>query len=203
MVFRPGWDTATERRGPRKAVTAAGRSGCVVPALELAKEPGPGEGPVAFGGRFGDAEAGSGLRQAQAREEPELDEFGVLRVGHRQSVQGGAEGVDGFRGFRARLGDGFEFREFDAKPATAMAGGPFAAGVVDQDFAHGPCGDGVEVGLTVPVAAPTSRDLEPSLVDQSGGLEGLAGRFGGQFVGGESTELVVDLGQKSGGVDGG
>src|SRR5687768_12383439 len=79
------------RPGPRSA-TRSERILCppplrlIVPRSEVAKEPGPGEGPVAFGGATGDPERLGGLVDRQAREEAELDER------RRACVDGGEAG---------------------------------------------------------------------------------------------------------------
>ena len=88
----------------------------------------------------------------------------------------------------------------DARPAAALLRGPLAAGVLDQDAAHGLGGGREEVAAAVPVLGVGRADEpEVRLVDQGGGLEGLAGLLAGQPGGGELAQLVVDEREQLGG----
>jgi hypothetical protein len=72
------------------------------------------------------------------------------------------------------------------------------AGLIDQDVAHGRGRE--EVAPAVPVVAPVPAD-EPDvgLVDQGGGLEGLARLLVAQPGGGQLPQLVVDEREQAGG----
>lgn len=164
--------------------------------MEVVEQPGPGKGPMAFGGRFGDVQDGGGLFESQAGEESELDQLRVLGVVLGEEVESGAEGFHGLGGFESRQGDGLQFGEVDAEPTAPVTRGPFAAGIVDEDLAHSASGGGIEMGLAVPVVVAAFRNLEPGFVDKSRGLEGLAGRFRGEFAGRQGAKLIVDLGQQ-------
>jgi len=69
----------------------------------------------------------------------------------------------------------------------------FVPGPVDQDAAHGLGRGGEEVSPSVPIPRLTLPDqTEVSLVDQSRGLEGLAGLLVGEASGRQCAQLVVD-----------
>ena len=75
-----------------------------------------------------------------------------------------------------------------------MAHGQFPAGVVDQDAAHAFRGRREEVGAIAPRGLLVAAETEPDLVDERGGLEGLAGRLPRQLGGGQPAQFVVDQG---------
>lgn len=72
---------------------------------------------------------------------------------------------------------------------------------VDEDTAHGFGGGGEEVGAAVEVGVVGADEAEPGFVDESGGLEGVAGGFLGHFVSGDTAEFVVHERQEFGGGD--
>src|SRR6516165_7732117 len=76
---------------------------------------------------------------------------------------------------------------------AAVLGASLAAGIVDQDAAHGLGGGGEEMPPTVPVLGVlTLEQTEVRLVDQSRGLKGLPGLFLGQLLCGQPAQLVID-----------
>ena len=86
----------------------------------------------------------------------------------------------------------------------AAAAAPFlvalAAGVFNQDAAHGLGGRGEEVPAAVPVLWPGAGDqAEVGLVDQGGRLERVIRSLGCHPRGGEFAQFVVDERQEFGG----
>ncbi|MDB5311803.1 MAG: hypothetical protein JWO38_6005 [Gemmataceae bacterium] len=83
-------------------------------------------------------------------------------------------------------------------PPAALLAIP-AAGVVDEDAAHGLGRGGEKVPAVVPAVRIGRPDQpEEGLVDQGGGLQRVAGAFVGHPGGGQSPELVVPEGQEVG-----
>jgi hypothetical protein len=68
-----------------------------------------------------------------------------------------------------------------------------AAGVVDEDAAHGFGRRGEEVNASVPGLLRVGTDqLEIRLVDEGRGLEGVPGPLAGEASCGQPPQLVVD-----------
>ena len=94
-----------------------------------------------------------------------------------EALQGLVQGQE-FLGGPANL-EGVEVRVFAPPPAPVLVA-HFAAGVLDENAAHGLGGGREEVGATVPVLGLyTSHQPYVRLVDQRGRLQGLAGLFAG------------------------
>jgi hypothetical protein len=78
-----------------------------------------------------------------------------------------------------------------------VLGAALAAGVVDEDAAHGLGRRGEEVAPAVPVLSPALADQpDVRFVDQGRGLERLAGRLVGQLQSRQFAQLVVDQRQQ-------
>ena len=75
-----------------------------------------------------------------------------------------------------------------------MPPGRLAAGVVDQDEAHGLGGGGEEVAATRELAIADEPQVR--LMDQGRGVERLARLLLGQLLGRQLAQLVVDQGQE-------
>src|SRR5262249_16125098 len=89
------------------------------------------------------------------------------------------------------------FLEIDAPPVAAALGTPLAAGAFDEDAAHGLGRGGEEVAAAVPLRRVGRADqAEVGLVDQGGGLEGLAGLLLRQLGPRQLPQFVVDEGQQ-------
>src|SRR5262245_17919303 len=98
-----------------------------------------------------------------------------MRVFSGEMFQGGVDGGSLFVGQAGGVGAG----EVEALPAASVFGAAFAAGVLDQDAAHGFRGGGEEVTAAVPVETVGGPDqAEVGLVDEGGGLQGLVGGLG-------------------------
>jgi hypothetical protein len=86
-----------------------------------------------------------------------------------------------------------------ALAVAAVLDGALAAGLVDEDVAHGAGGGGEEVAAGVPAGVRITDKAQVGLVDEGGGLEGVAGGRFGESRAGEGAEFVVDEGQEFGG----
>ena len=107
-------------------------------------KPGAGERPPALGGGEGDAERGSSFRVAHAGEEAQFDQLGLGGLLGSESGQGIVEGQKLVGGHADLL----NIDEGDPATTAAVPRGRLAAGVVDQDEAHGLGGRGEEVAAT-------------------------------------------------------
>jgi hypothetical protein len=77
-------------------------------------------------------------------------------------------------------------------PAEAL-GGVAPTGVVDEDQAHGLGGGGEEVAAVGDVGEGVAvEESEEDLVDEGGGLEGVAGPLAAQEPAGDAAQLGVD-----------
>src|SRR5262249_24086971 len=80
-----------------------------------------------------------------------------------------------------RLDQGQPLGQLDAPAVPAVLAAGLAAGLVDEDLAHGPGGRPEEVPPPLPAGVAVTDHFQVGLVDQGGGLEGLArGQPGGQ-----------------------
>ena len=78
-----------------------------------------------------------------------------------------------------------------------MSGAHLSAGVLDEDAAHGLGGGGEEVAAAVPLLGLFRvHQAQVGFVDEGGCLQGLAGLFLGQALGGQLAQLVVHEGQE-------
>jgi hypothetical protein len=85
-----------------------------------------------------------------------------------------------------------------------VLGAFLAAGVFDEDTAHGLGGRGKKVAATVPASRLRLRGLTPpahqepkvSFMDQSGGVERLARFFACQLLSGQPAQLVINQRQQ-------
>lgn len=159
---------------------------------EFAEEPCPSEVPVAFDGGGCDAEGLGGVVDGHAGEEPHLDGTGFAVVEGGEFGERDVEGDEVGAEVVGRGGDDAGFVEGDAVSAAAAFEAVGVAGVVDEDAAHGLGGDGEEVGTAGEACLGLVDELEVGLVDEGGGLEGVAGAFASEEGAREGAELVVD-----------
>jgi hypothetical protein len=117
--------------------------------VEFAPQPGTGIGPVTIGCSMGHTKAPSRLFQRQAGEEAQFDQLGNYRF---LDGEAGQRLID-----REELAPGgvdcqLRLQQLMPLPAAAMPLGLFAAGIVDEDAAHGLGGRGKEVTAAIPMA---------------------------------------------------
>jgi hypothetical protein len=73
-----------------------------------------------------------------------------------------------------------------------------AARVINQDPAHRPGGDGIEVSAALPAYGSLLHKFEISLVDQSSGLKSVIGTLAPHVPSGQPVQLVVHQGSQLG-----
>jgi hypothetical protein len=78
-----------------------------------------------------------------------------------------------------------------------MALGFLAPRVVDENAAHGFGGGEEEVSTVLPLRFRIAAQSQPRLVDQRGGLQGLAGRLARHFLRRQYAQLLIDQGQEA------
>ena len=157
---------------------------------QLVEQPGLGVTPVALDRRRETPSARAASSSREAGEVAQLDELGLDRVVGLELRQRLVEGQEVLRGGRGRDVDVVELL---ACPLAAMLLRPLAAGIFDQDAAHGLGGRGEEVTTALPPLDVIRADqTEIRLVHQRRGLEGLARLLLRQPLLGEAAQLAVD-----------
>ena len=135
--------------------------------------------------RFLDGKAGKEAELGHLRR------FGIFAGQDRQRLVEVEDGV------RIGLGDRLGLREVQALRSPPCFIGLLAAGVVDEDAAHGLGGGGEEMAAAVPVRAPVAADQpQVGFVDQRRGLQRLPGLLLGQPLRGQLAQFVVDQRQE-------
>jgi hypothetical protein len=164
---------------------------------EFVAEEGAGDEPFAIDGAGGDAEGFGGFSDGHADEDAEVDDVAEAGVELAEFFEGVIEGeeVDGGGGL-AGIGEIVGERLAGAWAAAFEAF--FTAGGIHEDAAHGFAGGRVEAVAVGPVLAVVGEELDVNFMDESGGLEGVAGGFGTHFGGGEAAKVVVNEGEKAG-----
>src|SRR6516164_3785344 len=157
-------------------------------------QPGAGKNPVPVGRSVGQAQRVGRFRESHPGEEAQLHQLGRRRVVLRQSVE---RFIQPEQVVVAGGDQASEAVEIHALPAAASLQPVAIASAIHEDAAHGLGRGGEEV--TASVELLVTDETQVRLVDQGGGVKGVAGRFGGQARGGEPAQLVVDEGQKIGG----
>ena len=82
--------------------------------------------------------------------------------------------------------------QIDSLKLATVTNGMSPPRPLDQNSAHRFGCSGKKVGsiFETPILVPD--EAQPRLVHQSGGLQCLAGRFTGQFAGGQAAKFVID-----------
>lgn len=134
------------------------------------------------------------LLERQADEIFLFHEVGLARIVGGQGVEGI---VDEEQFVVVRTGRDIETGGIgaDVFELAAVPGGVFSPSIVDKNAPHGFGGRREEVGTVVPHGLIVA-DAEPNLMDECGGLEGLAWVFPRKAGGGKVTQLVVYEGQQ-------
>ena len=156
-------------------------------------KPGAGVSPVTFRCRQRDAEDVGGLLNRQADKKPEFHQFRLLFVLRGEFFQGF---VDGQKLLVTCARGNVLFQNVHALLSAAVTQGEFAAGIVNEDAAHGFGGGGEKVGATVPLDIFPAGEPQPRLMDERGGLQRLVRRFVGHLVGGELAQFFIDQRQQ-------
>ncbi len=86
--------------------------------------------------------------------------------------------------------------DIHALQAAAVTAGEFAAGVVDEEMAHGLGGGGEEMGATIKGRVFAADEAHPDLMHQGGGLEGVTRRTVGHFIRRELAQFRIDQRQQ-------
>src|SRR5262249_42880848 len=159
--------------------------GASVP-VQLPEQPGTGESPVTLGGRTGDAEYLGRFLEGASREDTEFHDLGLLRMLLFELIQCVVQGQQIDRILARAAG---QFRVFN----TVETASPFlravAAGVVDEDAAHGLGGRGEEMPAGIPILGLLRvHQTEVSLVDHGGGLKRLTPLLLCQLLGGPPAQ---------------
>ena len=162
------------------------------PPIDLPKKPRAGVSPIAFSRRLGNTQHLSRLLDCHSDEIPELNQFRLARVVSGEAVERLVHG-DLFVFITAGRGD-LHGGVIDVDPlqTTSVTNSFLASGVVNNDAAHGLGGDGEEMRATLPLPTILASKLEPRLMHQSGGLEGLSGSFTGKLSDSEMAKFVVN-----------
>ena len=153
-------------------------------------EPGAGVGPLAFRGPQGKAQRSGGVLQREASEKSQVHQTcggGVFGRELRQSV------IEGNQLLVVRLEGDLELVEIDATAIASAFDALLIASPIEKNSPHRLGGRGEEVSPAVPAVgrfAPDQPDV--SFVDESGGLEGLAGLLAGESLRRQFPQFIVD-----------
>lgn len=137
---------------------------------------------------LGNTQGFSGFGLGQTGKVATFHDLGQGRIEVGQSFQGLLDGKDLRRVTLHRLVHPIEIRLVGA--TTSLVGQP-SSRMVDQDLAHGACGDGEEMTAIAPRYAVLVGEFEISFVDQAGGVQGL-GETLAELTPGDAAQIVVD-----------
>ena len=161
--------------------------------VEALEEPGLDEAELAVDRRFGDAEEGSGFFGGAAEEVAEFDEADLVGLDGLELLKGAVE----LKEFGAADFDpGHGLVKWDGLEAGAAGLGLLAAGVVDEDHAHGARGEDVEVAAVFPGDFLLLQEFEVELVNEDGGLHEALAFFAAHVRCGDLAKLRVDEGDE-------
>src|SRR5207244_345222 len=120
-----------------------------------------------------------------------LHEFRFLFVLERKFIEGVVNGKKLV--FLLARGD---LNVVDIEPlvTSAVAGGPFAASIINEDTPHRFGSRGEEMSAAIPLRVFAGCEAKPGLMDESSGLKGVAWRFLGHFVRGQFSQLTINEG---------
>lgn len=173
------------RFSPVKAANESRRFSVSLNSLE---EPGLGAGPVSLHGAFRKIEERRDFGFAESAKETELHNVRSFRSDGLQLVQGIVQLEEDFILGRLR---NLDCIEFDPCGVPAMAKAHPAAGAIDQNVPHGLGRRREEMPPVLPLILLTAGEPKVSLVDQSGGLQGLARGEEGKLVGRRFPQFVL------------
>ena len=153
---------------------------------QVGREPGPRVRPLGVSCPRGDAQIVGRFAEGSTAEVTQAHEHGHPRVDRGQSVKGLVDREDVVIGVASGKAVQVD-RHLSPRPTVACHAG---AGVVNEDSPHGLGGGGEEVAAAIEQLI--SDEPQVGFVNQRGGVEGVAGGFGGHARGGELPELIVD-----------
>lgn len=161
--------------------------------FQFLQQPCAGVRPKPCGGTFRHSERVRRVLAAETGEETQLDQLGggfVLLFEFRQGLID-REQLVAF-GFDREL----NLSPIDARELPAAFLAHFSARAVDQNPAHRLGGGGKEMISPLPFLVLVLDQSEISLVNQGGGLQGLAGTFLGHPPGCQAAQFVVHDGEE-------
>ena len=144
---------------------------------QLREQPCFGKAPAPLDSPFGDTHQVGNLPILQSGKKPQLHDFclGIVKLG--EAIQ---RLVNLQEALVVKLSGQLKAFELNSLLAAAVADLLFAAGIVNQDPPHALGCGGKEVRAILPGLVGGAGQANPSLVDQGGGLKGLACSLVGQ-----------------------
>ena len=161
---------------------------------QLRVEPSSGERPAAVGRPQGYPQNRGRLLQGQTGETAEFQQLGRLWILAGEPVEGFVEGKHLF----SRVIDGnFKPIHVNSLSVATTFESSLVASPVNQNPSHGLGRGGKQMSPVLPLLDLLDVDQpQVDLMDQGRSLEGLAGLFMGQFLGGQPAEFVIDKREK-------
>src|SRR6266581_3771769 len=161
--------------------------------VEALEEPRLGVGPVAFDGAFREAKDFRRLALAEPDKKPELDDFGFGRVGFLEFIERLVE-----RQNRLLLDGRSDLDLINIEPllAGAVSDRKALSRAINEDMAHGLSRGGEEVPSSLPMFSAAPDELQPCLMDERRGLQGLPRRLLGHLVRREFAQLIINQRQQ-------
>src|SRR5215470_1069775 len=157
-------------------------------AFDFAAQPGFSHVPVAHDCVGRDFKYLGDLLVVQTTKEAQLDHSGFAWINRSQAVQGLIQRKQICGAFRLEQQSFFQWQDCDTGAAFDAK---MSAGMIHQNLSHGPGSDGKKVGAVLPLNFSLSGELEISLIDQSGGLQCMAGTLVTKEAGGHPSEVTI------------
>ena len=150
--------------------------------------------PVILDGAFGEAQRLGGFQIGQAHEITQLENLGLNNAGGGGFIECLVHGeqlilISGCRNFKAG--------QVNALLVAALTHSPPAAGLVNENAAHGFGRGGEAKRAVLNLGIRLADQPQPGLMHQRGGLQGLMGRFAGHFGADEVAQLSIHQRQQS------
>ena len=148
-----------------------------------------------FGGGHGDAHGLCGLLEAHADEIPSFDELRLAWIDGGEAIESLVDSEE-----LIILGDHpacqLHLVERDLFGSAASFRGDATSGPFDEDSSHGLRSSCKKVGTILEGWRSIGTQAQPDLMDECGGLQGLARAFAGKFGTGEAPKLGVNEGKE-------
>ena len=178
--------------GDRAPIAVRKRRGLLV-LLNLAEKPRTGVSPIAVGGADGNAQNVSRFVNGHADKVTELYDFRLHLVLSGKFVNGIVYGKDLVIICNCRYFQTFKVHALVVASVTHRA---LVTGFVNEDTAHGLGGDRKEMGAVGKLGFPVPDQMQPRLMHQRGGLQGLIGGFAGHFRPRKLAQLAINQRQQ-------